>query len=253
MPLIEITSKGPITTVTLNRPDKRNALTVDMLRDLAEAFREISRERSHRVVILRGEGKSFCSGLDLHETADRSKSRDSAKNMGEVLRAIVRIPAVSIATVHGHAVAGGAGIMSACDIVIAEEGTKFGYPEPRNGLVAAMVAILLQRQVGDRKARELLLTGEMIDARTALEIGLVTRLVPAGGLEAEAAALAATILKNAPGALADTKSLLEGLQATAFETDLGRAFAVALRMRGSMEAREGLAAFEEKRKPSWEP
>jgi len=253
MALIEIVTEGPVTTVTLNRPEKRNALTVDMLRDLAEAFREIARERQHRVVVLRGEGMSFCTGLDLIETKDRNKARDSAKNVGEVLRAIVRTPAVTIAAVHGHAVAGGAGIMSACDIVVAEEDTKFGYPEPRRGLVAAMVMTLLQRQVGDRKARELLLTGELIDANEALRIGLVTKVVPRGGLEAGVAAYTARILKNAPGALADTKLLLEGLMSSNFEIALARSYTVALRMRSSTEAREGLEAFEEKRIPSWEP
>lgn len=253
MALIEVATEGPVTTVTLNRPEKRNALTVDMLRDLAEAYREIARERQHRVVILRGEGMSFCTGLDLVETKNRDLARDSAKNMGEVLRAIVRTPAVTIAAVHGHAVAGGAGIMSACDIVVAEEDTKIGYPEPRRGLVAAMVMTLLQRQVGDRKARELLLTGELIGAKEAHEIGLVTKIVPRGGLEAGVAAYTGKILKNAPGALADTKLLLEGLMPSNYETALARSFSVALRMRSSTEAREGLEAFDEKRNPSWEP
>ncbi|HUG13082.1 MAG TPA: enoyl-CoA hydratase-related protein [Opitutaceae bacterium] len=252
MALVEIASKGPITSVTLNRPEKRNALTVQMLRELAEAYREIARERSHRVVILRGEGLSFCTGLDLVETKNRDLARDSAKNMGEVLRVIVRTPAVTIAAVRGHAIAGGAGIMSACDIVVAEEGTKIGYPEPRRGLVAAMVMTLLQRQIGDRKTRELLLTGELIDAGEALRIGLVTKVVPRGGLEAEVDSYTTQILKNAPGALADTKILLEALTPRNFETALARSYAVALRMRGSTEAREGLGAYEEKRNPNWE-
>jgi methylglutaconyl-CoA hydratase len=253
MPLIEVKTTGPVTTVTLNRPEKRNALTVDMLRDLAEAFREIARERAHRVVIVRGEGMSFCTGLDLIETKDRNKSRESAKNVGEVLRAIVNTPAVTIATVQGHAVAGGAGIMSDCDIVVAEEGTMIGYPEPRRGLVAAMVMTLLQRQIGDRKARELLLTGELISAERALEIGLITRVVPRGGLDAEVIAISTSILKNAPGAIADTKVLLEALAPRNFDKALGRAYTVALRMRSSTEAREGLQAFEEKRDPDWVP
>ena len=252
MALVEIKSDGPITSVTLNRPEKRNALTIEMLRGLAEAYREIARERSHRVVILRGEGMSFCTGLDLVETKNRDLARDSAKNMGEVLRAIVRTPAVTIAAIHGHAIAGGAGIMSACDIVVAEEGTKIGYPEPRRGLVAAMVMTLLQRQIGDRKTRELLLTAELIDANEAMEIGLVTRVVPRGGLEAGIHSVAVKILKNAPGALADTKILLEALAPRNFETALARSYSVALRMRSSTEAREGLEAFDEQRNPSWE-
>lgn len=252
MSLIEVSSQGPVTTVTLNRPEKRNALTVQMLRDLAEAYREIARGREHRVVILRGAGSSFCTGLDLVETKDRQKSRDSAKNVGEALRAIVNTPAVTIAAVQGHSVAGGAGLMSACDIVLAEHGTMIGYPEVRRGLVAAMVMTLLMRQVGDRQARELLLTGEMITAEAALGIGLVTRVVPVGALDAAIESVAVSILKNAPGAIADTKLLLEALSPRNFDKALGRAFTVALRMRSSTEAREGLEAFDEKRNPSWE-
>jgi methylglutaconyl-CoA hydratase len=143
--------------------------------------------------------------------------------------------------------------MSACDIVVAEEGTMIGYPEPRRGLVAAMVMTLLQRQIGDRKARELLLTGELISAERALEIGLITRVVPRGGLDAEVIAISTSILKNAPGAIADTKVLLEALAPRNFDKALGRAYTVALRMRSSTEAREGLQAFEEKRDPDWVP
>lgn len=251
MALIEVSSHGPVTTVTLNRPEKRNALLVDMLRDIAEAFREISRERSHRVVILRGNGPSFCTGLDLVETKDRMLARTSAKNVGEALRAIVNTPAITIAAVQGHAIAGGAGLMSACDIVVAEHGTMIGYPEARRGLVAAMVMTLLMRQVGDRKARELLFTGEMISAEHALEIGLISRVVPVGELDGTVDTLKSSILKNAPGALADTKLLLEALSPRNFDKALARAFTVALRMRGSTEAREGIEAFEEKRSPSW--
>lgn len=253
MALVDVFSEKSVTTVTLNRPEKRNALTLQMLRDLAEAFREIARSRGHRVVIVRGNGPSFCTGLDLLETKDRAKARDSAKNVGEVLRAIVNTPAVTIAAVQGHAVAGGAGLMSACDIVLAEHGTMIGYPEPRRGLVAAMVMTLLSRQVGDRRARELLLTGELISADTALEIGLVTRIVPVGALDAAVDSIVPSILKNAPGAIADTKILLEGLAARNFDKALGRAYTVALRMRSSTEAREGIEAFEQKRNPSWVP
>ena len=253
MSLVEVTSSGPVTTVTLNRPEKRNALTIEMLRDLAEAFREVSREGKQRVVVLRGAGASFCTGLDLIEAKNRAMNRTSTKNVGEALRAIALTPVVTIAAVHGHAIAGGAGLMSACDIVLAEHGSMIGYPEPRRGLVAAMVMTLLSRQVGDRKARELLLTGELITADVALEIGLITRVVPQGALDASIEGFIQSVLKNAPGAIADTKILLEALAAKNLDKSLGRAFTVALRMRGSLEAREGIEAFEEKRNPSWIP
>ena len=158
---------------------------------------------------------------------------------------------VTIAAVHGAAVAGGAGIMSACDFVVAADGTKVGYPGVRRGLVAGLVLRFLRRQVGERNMRDLLFSGELIDAARAREIGLVNRVVTPDTVMNEAQRFAASVLQGAPGALAQTKRLIEELWWHSVKEDVGIALKYHMRARESDEAREGIAAFNEKRKPNW--
>jgi len=160
---------------------------------------------------------------------------------------------ITIAAVHGAAVAGGAGIMSACDFVIAVEGTKIGYPEVRRGLVAGLVMTFLRRQVGERNMRELLLGSELIDANRAKEIGLVNRVVAQNDLVDEAQKVADSVLQGAPAALAQTKRLIDELWWRSVKDDVDLALKYHLQARESSEAREGIAAFNENRKPNWVP
>jgi methylglutaconyl-CoA hydratase len=157
----------------------------------------------------------------------------------------------TIAAVHGAAVPGGAGIMSACDFVVAAQGTKIGYPEVRRGLVAGLVMTFLRWQVGERNVRELLLGSELIDADRAKEIGLVNRVVPQADLMNEAQKLVQSVLQGAPGALAQTKRLIEELWSSSVKEDVDLALNYHMQARESEEAREGIAAFNEKRKPNW--
>ena len=157
----------------------------------------------------------------------------------------------TIAAVHGAAVAGGAGIMSACDFVVAAQRTKIGYPEVRRGLVAGLVMTFLRRQVGERNMRELLLGSELIDADRAKEIGLVNRVVAKDDLMNEAQKFAQSVLQGAPGALAGTKQLIEELWSSSVKEDVELALKYHMQARESEEAREGIAAFNEKRKPNW--
>src|SRR5438552_7611137 len=159
----------------------------------------------------------------------------------------------TIAAVHGAAVAGGAGIMSACDFVVAAERTKIGYPEVRRGLVAGLVMTFLRRQVGERNMRELVLGSELIDAERANEIGLVNRVVAKDDLMNEAQKLAQSVLQTAPGALTQTKRLIEELWWRSVPDDVDLALKYHLQARESSEAREGIAAFNEKRPPTWVP
>ena len=152
---------------------------------------------------------------------------------------------------HGAAVAGGAGIMSACDFVVAAEGTKIGYPEVRRGLVAGLVMTFLRRQVGERNMRELLLGSELIDAERARGIGLVNRVVPRDDLMERSAKFADSVLQGAPNALAQTKRLIEELWSSSVKEDVDLALKYHMQARESAEAREGIAAFNEKRKPKW--
>src|ERR1044072_4444290 len=178
MPVVLIEKESPqITLVTLNRPERRNALTLELLTELCAAINVASEQPEQRVLILRGAGAAFCTGLDLKEAADTSKAHATAEMVANTLVAVSQTRLVTIAAVHGAAVAGGAGIMSACDFVVAAEKTKIGYPEVRRGLVVGWGMPFLCRQVGERAMRELLFSGELIDAGRAKEIGLVNRVI----------------------------------------------------------------------------
>jgi methylglutaconyl-CoA hydratase len=218
--------------------------------ELTAAIENAAADPKQRILILRGAGKAFCTGLDLEEAA-KAEPHVTAETVARTLLALAETKLVTIATVHGAAVAGGAGIMSACDFVIAAERTKIGYPEVRRGLVAGLVMTFLRRQLRERDLRELLLTSELIDAERAREIGLVNRVVPIGELESEAQKIAASILQGAPGAIANSKRLMEELWSSSVAKDVERALRHHLEARQSDEAKEGIAAYLEKRPPRW--
>jgi methylglutaconyl-CoA hydratase len=252
MPVILIEKESPqISVVTLNRPERRNALTLELLSELCAAINAASNQPEQRVLILRGAGAAFCTGLDLKEAADTTKAHATAEMVANTLVTISQTHLVTIAAVHGAAVAGGAGIMSACDFVVAAERTKIGYPEVRRGLVAGLVMTFLRRQVGERSMRELLFSGELINAGRAKEIGLVNCVVAAGDVMSEAQKFAGSVLQGAPGALAQTKRLVEELWWQSVKGDIDIALKYHMQARESDEAREGIAAFNEKRKPKW--
>jgi methylglutaconyl-CoA hydratase len=252
MPVILIEKQTPqIAVLTLNRPERRNALSIQLLTELAAAIKMASDEPQERILILRGAGLAFCTGLDLKEAADQTKAHATADMVAKTLIALSQTRLITIAAVHGAAVAGGAGIMSACDFVVAAEKTKIGYPEVRRGLVAGLVMSFLRRQLGERDIRELLLGSELIDAKRALEMGLVNRVVPSDDLMKEAQKFADSVLQGAPNALTQTKRLMEELWSTSVKEDVDLALKHHMQARESAEAREGIAAFNEKRKPNW--
>lgn len=240
-----------VTVLTLNRPERRNALTIELLTALTNAVEAAEADETQRVLILRGAGLSFCTGMDLNETADASKAHDSANMVAKTLLTLSQTRLITIAAVHGAAVAGGAGLMSTCDFVVAAEGTKIGYPEARRGLVAGLVMTFLRRQLRERDMRELLFAAELMDAARAREIGLVNRVVPADQLEAETQKIVASVLQGAPNALKNAKRLLAELWPISVKEDLDRALAHHMQARESAEAKEGVAAFLEKRPPNW--
>jgi methylglutaconyl-CoA hydratase len=240
-----------ITLLTLNRPERRNSLTIELLNELIAAVDAAANEPSQRVLILCGAGAAFSTGLDLKEAADRSRAHVTAEMVAKTLITLAETRLITIAAVHGAAVAGGAGIMSACDFVVAAEKTKIGYPEVRRGLVAGLVMTFLRRQIGERSLRELVLGGELIEAERAREIGLVNRVVARDQLLTEAQKFADSVLQGAPNALAQTKRLIEELWSTSVKEDVDLALKHHMLARESDEAREGIAAFNEKRKPNW--
>jgi len=251
MPVVLIERQTPqITLVTLNRPERRNALTIELLTELVAAIKVASDEAHERILILRGAGAAFCTGLDL-KAATPENAHATAEMVAKALLALSQTRLVTIAAVHGAAVAGGAGIMSACDFVVAAEGTKIGYPEVRRGLVAGLVMTFLRRQIGERNMRELLLGSELIDAERAKEIGLVNRVVSQENLMSEAQKFADSVLQGAPEGLTQTKRLIEELWWCSVKKDIDLALKYHMQARESSEAREGIAAFNEKRPPDW--
>jgi len=254
MPVVLVEKQTPqIRAIVLNRPERCNALTLELLNELNAGIKVASEQPQERVLILRGAGAAFCTGLDLKEAADQTKTHATAAMVAKTLITLSQTRLITIAAVHGAAVAGGAGIMSACDFVIAAEGTKIGYPEVRRGLVAGLVMTFLRRQVGERNMRELLLGSEFIDANRAKEIGLVNRVVAQNDLVDEAQKVADSVLQGAPAALAQTKRLIDELWWRSVKDDVDLALKYHLQARESSEAREGIAAFNEKRKPNWVP
>jgi methylglutaconyl-CoA hydratase len=251
MPVVLIEKQTPqIAVLTLNRPERRNALSIELLNELIAAIKVVSDEPHERILILRGAGAAFCAGLDL-KAATPQNAQATAEMVAKTLVALSQTRLITIAAVHGAAVAGGAGIMSACDFVVAAEGTKIGYPEVRRGLVAGLVMTFLHRQVRERDLRELLFAGELIDAARAREIGLVNRVVAPDDVMKEAQAFADSVLQGAPGALSQTKKLIEELWSTSVKEDVDLALKYHMNARDSAEAREGIAAFNEKRPPKW--
>ena len=251
MPVVLLEKQTPqITIVTLNRPERRNALTIELLTELSAAIKVVSDDIHARILIFRGAGAAFCTGLDL-KAATPQNAQATAEMVADTLLTLSQTRLVTIGAVHGAAVAGGAGIMSACDFVVAAKGTKIGYPEVRRGLVAGLVMTFLRRQIGERNMRELLLGSELIDAERAKKIGLVNRVVSRENLMSEAQKFADSVLQGAPEALAQTKRLIEELWWRSVKEDIDLALKYHKQARESSEAREGIAAFNEKRPPDW--
>lgn len=250
--LSEKTSPG-ITLLTLNRAEKRNALSSELVQALLVALTAAEEDPAQRVLILTGAGPVFCAGLDLAEAADPARAHHSAELIGQLLRRVSESRLVTVAVVRGAAIAGGAGLMSACDFAFAEESAQIGYPETRRGLVAALVMTFLRRQLRERDARRILLTGELFNGRHAQVIGLVNEALAADRLMPAALQVAGEVMHGGPEAVARTKELLARLWPSPLPADLEQAMAVHLQTRQSAEIQEGVAAFREKRAPKWAP
>ncbi|MGH9679079.1 MAG: enoyl-CoA hydratase/isomerase family protein [Candidatus Acidiferrales bacterium] len=252
---IELKFSGEIATLTLARPEKRNAISAAMIADLMGVFAEVELH-SARVLILTGAGKAFCSGMDLEElkasasqtAADRV---EDSRRLARVYRRIWSFPKPTIAAVNGPAIAGGCGLATLCDFTIAVPEGKFGYPEVRIGFLPAIVSVFLARQIGEKRARDLLLSGRMIGAEEACRIGLVSEIVSGDNLLAAAQSLAEQLLSATPLSLLKTKKLLCDFAAPELDRDLELAAAEGAQMRSTEDFREGLASFLEKRPPRW--
>ncbi|HXP80636.1 MAG TPA: enoyl-CoA hydratase-related protein [Verrucomicrobiae bacterium] len=246
---------GEIAMITLSRPEKRNAITAEMIAELFSAFDEVEASPA-RVLILTGAGKAFCSGMDLEALkalAEQSpaEQREDADRIARLCLRIWSFPKPTIAAVNGHAIAGGCGLATLCDFTIAVPEAKFGYPEVRIGFLPAVVSVFLVRQIGEKSARDLLLTGKTIEAAEAHRIGLVTQIVPAKELTIAAQILAANLLTCSPVSLSMTKKLLCDFAAPEIARELELAAAESARIRTTLDFREGLESFLGKRPPHW--
>jgi methylglutaconyl-CoA hydratase len=252
--LILIESPDPaIAVIALNRPHKRNALSIELTTQLTDAVESASRQPQRRVLVVRGNGPAFCAGLDLHEAADESKSQQSARGLARLYLSLARSPLITIASAQGGAFGGGAGLIAACDLAVAADDLRVGFPEVHRGLVAGLVTVLLRRQLGERDVRHLILLGKTIDAPAAKSLGLVQQIVGPEKLAESTLELARSACDGAPGAIARTKRLLDDLSPRPLEADIERALHDHLSARNSPEAAEGISAFREHRKPRWPP
>jgi methylglutaconyl-CoA hydratase len=252
---ILISEAEAVRTITLNRPERRNAMTPQMQEELIAAMRDAAASDC-RVVVFAGSGEVFCAGLDLTALqAMREKTaaehRADAERIALLFRTLYELPKPTIAAVHGAAVAGGTGLATLCDFTLAVPAARFGYTEVRIGFVPAIVSAYLALQVGEKRARELLLTGRLFDAVEAQRIGLVTEVVEADLLAARVLELAAVLKANSPASLAATKRLLAAQNRAWLDAAMEVALASQEESRGTQDFHEGVAAFLEKRKPAW--
>jgi methylglutaconyl-CoA hydratase len=252
---LTLSYEGPIAFVTLNRPDKRNAISYELIDDLLRALAEVEAS-SALILILTGAGKVFCSGMDLDNLralTSRTEQENVAdsQSMAKMFRTLYEFPKVTIAAVNGPAIAGGCGLATLCDFTLASTEAKFGYTEVRIGFIPAIVSAFLLRQVGEKQARDLLLTGRIINAEDAYRLGLATEMVPPDRLMQRARDLAADLLQNSPASLLATKRLLRTYSATQLDSQIAEAVQENARIRATDDFREGVSSFLEKRKPYW--
>jgi methylglutaconyl-CoA hydratase len=252
---IQLAYDSGVATITLNRPDKRNAISFELIDDLLGALKEV--EASDAIVlILTGAGKAFSSGMDLDNLKTligRSPEQNlqDSETMVRMFRTLYEFPKVTIAAVNGAAIAGGTGLALLCDFTLAVPEAKFGYTEVRIGFVPAIVSTFLLRQVGEKQARDLLLTGRIIGAEEAARMGLVNEVVAPEDLLTRAGELAALLMENSPASLRATKKLLNDHARAELDTQIEAAVRENAAIRTTADFREGVTSFLEKRKPVW--
>ena len=245
--MIEYAAAGGIARITLNRPDKRNAITGEMMFMLREVLQRAADDSSVRVLLIRGAGKDFCAGLDLSEVLksaeDASEAIASARRLGELYIAMRRHPKPIVAAVQGRALGGGAGFATASDLILATESAHFGYPEVKLGFIPAIVTTMLRRAVNERQAMELALTGEPISARRAYAIGLINRVLPDAEFDAGVESYVATLAETSATAMSLSKALLYQTDGMSFEASIEAGVEANARARMTGDFKRGVARF----------
>jgi methylglutaconyl-CoA hydratase len=252
---IKLTYDAGVATITLNRPDKRNAISFELLNELMRAFDEVESSDA-QAMILTGAGKAFCAGMDLEELKtltgkSHAENVEDSKRMARIFSRLYEFPKPTIAAVNGAAIAGGTGLATMCDFTLAVPEAKFGYTEVRIGFVPAIVSSILVWQVGHKIARDLLMTARIFDANEAYRFGLVNEVVAAEQLMARARGLAAQLMENSPTSVRLTKRLVNGFISAQLEKQFEQAVQENAAIRQTQDFREGVSSFLEKRKPRW--
>ncbi len=252
---VQLTYEGRVATLTLNRPEKRNAISFELIDDLVQALNEVAKSDAI-VLIVTGAGRAFCSGMDLDNLKallGRSPEQNlqDSQTMVQLFRSLYEFPKVTIAAVNGPAIAGGTGLALLCDFTLAVPDAKFGYTEVRIGFVPAIVSTFLLRQVGEKQARDLLLTGRIFGAEEAARMGLINEIVPADNLMSRARELAELLMENSASSLRATKQLLTDHARLELDAHIDAAVRENAAIRSTADFREGISSFLEKRKPVW--
>jgi methylglutaconyl-CoA hydratase len=250
------TDEGPVATVALARPEARNALNAALISEVTRCFEELAEDEGVRVVVLAGEGSTFCAGADIaymRDTADLSyeENLQDARRLADMFLAVDDLPKPVVAKVRGAAIGGGVGLVAAADIAVVEEGVRFAFSEVRLGIAPATIAPFVVRKIGHGWARALFLTGERFDAQRALETGLVHAAIPQEDLDAAVEQVVTQLLQGGPAAQAAIKEALRQVEATEPMEALGIMTQLIAELRAGEEGQEGLGAFLEKREPFW--
>ena len=248
--------EGPVATVALARPEARNALNATLIGEVTRCFEELAEDEGVRLVVLTGEGPSFCAGADIaymRDTADSSyeENLEEARRLADMFLAVDDLPKPVVARVRGAAIGGGAGLVAVAEVTVAEEAAHFAFSEVRLGIAPATIAPFVVRKIGYSQARALFLTGERFGADLAREIGLVHEVVPEEELDATVERVAAQLLQGGPAAQAAIKEALRQVEATEPVEALGIMTQLIAELRVGEEGQEGLGAFLEKREPFW--
>jgi methylglutaconyl-CoA hydratase len=244
-----------IATITLNRRDKRNAISYELIDDLTAALKQAAGSAA-QIVILTGAGKAFCSGMDLDNLKQltgrtHEQNLKDSETMASLFRSLYDFPKPTIAAVNGPAIAGGTGLATLCDFTLASPEAKFGYTEVKIGFVPAIVSSFLIANIGEKRARDLLLTGRIFGAEEAHKLGLVNEIVAPERLMPRALELAQQLMENSPASLQATKKLLSGYTREQFDRQVAQAVEANAAIRKTADFKEGITSFLEKRKPTW--
>ncbi|MFL5734024.1 MAG: enoyl-CoA hydratase-related protein [Chloroflexia bacterium] len=255
---LTLSTDGPVAIVTLNRPEVHNAFNAELIEELRQAFEYLAEESSTRVVVLAGEGRSFCAGADVNwmrASLDLSEAENvaDALRMARMFDTINRCPRPVIGRVHGAALGGGVGLAAVCDVVVAADGAVFGLSEVKLGIAPAVISPYVLAKIGRSHARALFLTGERFGADRAQRIGLVHHVVTADGLDAEVERICGEVLTAAPHAISRAKTLIERVPDLGHDEAMQYTAETIAALRTGTEGQDGLRAFLERRKPGWAP